>query len=312
MGCGGQFGDGLLESGLDVVEIIQLTRAGLDEVDQVAVGGQVAFLDHRRGGNFKIHVAEQAGVVFVLFIGLGAGQGGGQADDVRIVQLADEIAQGQRPVVEQVMALVQHNGADAAGGQVGDQGAGVGVQEALQLGGVSGQQFVFGAFVAFGNLAAVSGRVILAQGLDADAGGGFVGRLALRQERLHPFLQGDFGLALLLFAGGGDQLVGVNIDVGQSARIEAGDGIQPGGIGQEHPDFFPPLGLDGGCGREDDRRRAHPVDQLDADDSFPRSRRRDDMIFAILRGLVNLRQDHALVFAEGMLEVERRHGQAGE
>ncbi len=72
-----------LEGALDVVQVVHLAFGGFGEVDEVPVGCQIALLDHGRGRNLEVDLAQQRGVVLVLVAVLGARQGGRKSHDPR-------------------------------------------------------------------------------------------------------------------------------------------------------------------------------------------------------------------------------------
>jgi len=65
---------------------------------------------------------------------------GGETDDVRAVKPRDQGPQDDRPVVEEVMTLVEDDGADTRGGDAVDEGAGVRVEVFVGGRAVGGQQ----------------------------------------------------------------------------------------------------------------------------------------------------------------------------
>src|SRR5699024_9692769 len=77
------FCDELGEALLVVSDEFQLWLGGADEPGEGTVRGEVAFLDHRRRGQFVIHLAEQACVVLVRLAVLDRRQGRGEPDQLR-------------------------------------------------------------------------------------------------------------------------------------------------------------------------------------------------------------------------------------
>ena len=114
---------------LDAMEIRRFSQRGLAEVDQVAVRGQVSFLDHGRCRHLEIHITQEGCIVVVLGCVLRIGQGGRQANDAYIGKRLDQFSQDKGPIVEQVMAFVQDEGAGARGGDAIYETAGIRVKE---------------------------------------------------------------------------------------------------------------------------------------------------------------------------------------
>ena len=310
-GAGSEVGGGLFESVLDVFEVVGFFAGGFGEVDEVAVGGEIAFFDDGGGGDFKIYIAEEGGVVFVGEVGFGVGEGGGEADDDGVGDLTDEVAQDDSPVVEEVVAFVEDDGADAVGEEVLDELVGVGVEEVGDIYVIAAEEVMFeaeGAVVAF---AGVGGGVVLADGFDAGEGvsGGF--DLAFFDEVVGPFLEGHVAEVILRFGGGGDELVGVDVERGKPRGVEAGVVVDLIGVIEEHAHFLPPLSLNRGGGGEDDSGVTEPRGEFDADDGFARAGGGNDVVFTIIFGIlergIHLSEDHPLVFAERVTKSER-HG----
>jgi hypothetical protein len=133
----------------------------------VAEGGEIALLDDSRGGDLEVDVAEQRGVVLVLLGVIRRGQRCGEPDDVRQIEAGDQGAQDNRPVIEQVMALVEDDRAHARGDDPVDKRTGVGMEVRVDGRPIGGQELSPDALDALGELDPVGVGVGLRHALDA-------------------------------------------------------------------------------------------------------------------------------------------------
>ena len=256
-----------LEMGLDIPQIAMLATRRFAEVDQVAVWGQIPLLDHRRGGDLKIHLAEERVIVLVLLFVIRIGEGSGQADDPRVGQCLNEFVQDEGPVVEQVVTLIEDNCPCVLGDDALDQITGIGVQESKPVEILPAQELSLDAPVTFGDFAAELFGIGLAQGLNALPSGRFILHLAAGDEVVAPALQRDPLDELQVFAGGGEHLVGEEGHLGQVGGVQAGMLGHPL-LGlplvlvfiEEQGHLLPPLPLDGGSRGEDNGRPPEAAD----------------------------------------------------
>ena len=138
---------------------------------------------------------------------------------------------------------------------------------------------------------------------------GFCLRLAAVQQILGPALAGDTFGKRQIFAGRGEHLVSQDGNIGQTVGVQAGvvgnPVCNPIGISAEQTGSLLPLKLDGGCGSEDEGGTIKTPHQFQPHNRLARPRRRDDVVFVVaIFGTGHYFQDHLLVFAEWVPELQ--------
>jgi len=212
------------------------------------------------------------------------------------------------------MAFIQHHGAHAVRQEPVNEGTSVLMQEGRDGGRFALEQLTFEALVAPRQLAVIGRRMVVLQQRQPFPGGLQRGGLTLFQQFLHPALAGLHFYPGLRFSRRGEQLIREHIDRRKPVGIQAHQGLKRFGrrsFGQEERGFGAPLLLDGGSGRKNHGGSRKATDEFQADDRLAGARRRDEVLSVIARPGSDLLQNHPLVFAEGMPELQRREGRTG-
>ncbi len=244
---------GVVELATDVAQIGDLRLARRHPPRQIAEWGEITLLDDRRGRDLEVDIAEQRGVVLELVRVLERRERGGEPDDVGAVEPRDQGAQDDRPVVEEVMTLVQDHRADTRGGDAVDEGASVRVEIVVGRRAVSGQQVVPDPLDALPELIRIGVGVGLGHAPDAFAGSiRVLGSDHLPRQFLDPRRDGQITERVRRGVGGRDDLIGQGGDRSESSRIAAADGRR---VRREHLELLEPLALDRRRRGEDHRRR---------------------------------------------------------
>ena len=113
-------GQHLSEQGVQVLAVLAdeggLGRHRLGEPHMVAVGREMTLLHHGRGRHLEVDLAEQLRVVVELGAVCDVRQGGRESDHeaapAALADRADEVGDDERPVIQQMMALVEDDGVD--------------------------------------------------------------------------------------------------------------------------------------------------------------------------------------------------------
>ena len=232
-----------------------LLGGGGDDVHEIAVRREVALAHHRRDRDLQVDVSEQRDVVVVLVGVVGRGKRRGQTDDERrTTRRAEPREQGghhERPVVEQVMALVEDHRFDPDVDEPIDQLTGVRVQRRHERLGVVSRERAPQGTGAGPDAAPVRGRVARRERVEPARG--LAGRARVGLQFVEPAPPGETGERV----GGvddADRLVGQRGEDGRGLGV-VGDG---GGVGREPPGGRNPLRADR-HGRGEHHRASAPA-----------------------------------------------------
>lgn len=251
-------------------------RGGLDEVDEVTPRREVALFDDRGRGDLEVDVAEKSGVVVVGGRVIGIRGRCGEPDHRGVRQSVDERADHQRPVVEQMVALVEHDRGHVEVDQRIDERTSVGVQERLDVPALV-DQLATQPPCARADLPAVAGGVGLGHLLDACGRRLCVGDLLVDDQLLAPLLDGGGLQTVVAAVLGGDALVGEHVDGPQRPRVVRAHLARELAVVGEQRDLVGPLPGDRRGGREHDRRTRAPAHELETDDRLARAGWRDEV-----------------------------------
>lgn len=136
VGSGEHVHEGAFEHALVTLDETTLLRGRPGEPRPRAHGREIARSDHGGSRDLVVHFAEEARVIPLLNGGGGIGRSGREADEERVAaRLLDFRAQeveDQRPMIEEVMALVEDDGAHARADEPVDEGQRPRVQGLLE------------------------------------------------------------------------------------------------------------------------------------------------------------------------------------
>ncbi len=162
---------GRVEMASHVAQVVGLRLGRGDPPREVAERGEIALLDDRRGRDLEVDVAEQRRVVLELVGVLERRERGGEPDDVGVLEPRNQCAQDDRPVIEQVMTLVEDDGAHTRGRDAVDEGASVRVEIPVGRRTIGGQQVATDPLDSLPELVSVGVGVGLGHAPDALTGG---------------------------------------------------------------------------------------------------------------------------------------------
>jgi hypothetical protein len=304
--------DQLLEARVVLGQPPALGVQRLGQPRELLERGEVALAHDGRRRHGEVDRAEQLGVQVVLGAGEVGRRRGGEPDHVRVLvaQLVDHRAHDVAPHRREVVALVEHDRADAGRLERVDALAG-GLREQLRqldLGVLAARDLALdrGGDARDLRPAALGGAALVREPLgdrllDLDAGG--------RRAVGRPACDGDLpdrGARVLELA---QRLVGHDGD--REERLRAG---HPRDVGRraELPHRPRPLHLHGGIGRQDERAAADAAHQLDAQQRLSGARRRDDVRVAAPLGAVVLEGRHGRLLVATPRAAEREVFEKGQ